>query len=48
MKLHPLIENAYKVLDGDRLERDEALALANGISGADILDLISQQILKHQ
>ena len=41
MKLHPLIENAYKVLDGDRLDRDEALALANGISGADILDLIS-------
>ena len=41
MKLHPLIENAYKVLDGDRLDRDEVLALANGIFGTDILDLIS-------
>ncbi len=41
MKLHPLIENAYKVLDGVPLERDEAVALAHGISGADILDLVS-------
>ena len=41
MKLHPLIENAYKVLDGESLSRDEAIALAHGISGADILDLVS-------
>lgn len=39
--LHPLIEKAYKVLEGDKLSRDEALALATGIHGADIPDLLS-------
>ena len=41
MKLNPLIENAYKVLDGGNLERDEAIAIAHEITGADILDLVS-------
>ncbi len=39
--LNPLIENAYKVLDGGELSRAEALALAAGIEGPDLLDLIS-------
>ncbi|MBO4630370.1 MAG: radical SAM protein, partial [Lentisphaeria bacterium] len=39
--LNPLIENAYKVLNGDALTRAEALALAEQIEGEDILDLIS-------
>ncbi len=39
--LNPLIENAYKVLDGGTLTREEALALAGNIAGGDILDLIS-------
>ncbi len=39
--LHPLVENAYKVLNGETLEREEALALADEIQGEDILDLIS-------
>ena len=41
MKINPLIENAYQVLDGAELSRDDALALADGIHGNDILDLIS-------
>ncbi len=41
MKLHPLIENAYNVLDGGTLEREEAVALAHEITGSDILDLVS-------
>lgn len=41
MKLHPMIENAYKVLDGAELTRSEALALAENINGSDLLDLIS-------
>lgn len=39
--LHPLIEKAYKVLDGVELSRPEAHELAAGVNGADILDLIS-------
>ena len=39
--LNPLIENAYKVLYGGSLTKPEALALAEGIEGEDILDLIS-------
>ena len=39
-RLHPAIENAYKVLDGGTLTRDEALALTE-VDGPDILDLVS-------
>ena len=39
--LHPLIEQAYKVLDGEPLTREEALELAERIEGEDILDLVS-------
>lgn len=39
--LNPLIENAYKVLNGEELTYEEALALAEKIEGEDILDLIS-------
>lgn len=41
MILNPLIENAYKVLDGGELSRGEALALAREIEGEDLLDLLS-------
>ncbi len=41
MHLHPAIENAYKVLDGAELTREEALALVTQVNGADILDLVS-------
>ena len=41
MKLHPLIEDAYRVLEGKELSRDELLALAGEIHGEDLLDLIS-------
>ncbi len=40
VKLHPAIEAAYKVLDGGRLSRQEALALTE-VEGDDILDLVS-------
>lgn len=40
MRLHPDIEHAYKVLDGEELSATEALALTK-ISGCDILDLVS-------
>ena len=39
--LNPLIENAYKVLNGEELTYEEALALAEKTEGEDILDLIS-------
>ena len=39
--LNPLIENAYKVLNGQSITREEALEIAEKISGEDILDLIS-------
>ena len=39
--LHPLVENAYKVLEGGTLKRAEALALAENVEGADVLDLVS-------
>ncbi len=39
--LHPLVEDAYKVLEGVALSRQEALALAAEIHGDDLLDLIS-------
>ena len=41
MLLHPLIEKAYRVLDGQELTESEALALAEQIHGTDILDLVS-------
>ncbi len=41
MRLNPFIDNAYKVLDGDELSREEAFELANGVNGVDILDLVS-------
>jgi len=41
MHLHPAIENAYKVLEGESISREEALELVTQIHGADILDLIS-------
>ncbi|NMA46313.1 MAG: biotin synthase BioB [Lentisphaerae bacterium] len=41
MKLHPLIDNAYKVLAGEELSRDEALTLALAITGEDIMDLLA-------
>ncbi len=41
MFLHPLIQNAGKVLDGEPLSETEALALAEEISGCHILDLVS-------
>ena len=41
MAIHPLIENAYKVLDGEDITKQEALALAETIRGENLLDLIS-------
>lgn len=41
MHLHPAIENAYKVLEGAELTREEALALVTQVKCADILDLVS-------
>ena len=39
--LHPLLENAARVLDGGALTRTEALALAEELPADDLLDLIS-------
>ncbi len=39
--LNPLIENAYRILDGHRLTDAEAHELADGIGNEDILDLVS-------
>ena len=39
--LHPLIEEAYCVLDGHPLSEELALRLATEIHGSDILDLVS-------
>ena len=39
--LNPIIENAYKVLEGGVLGREEALEIAEKIDGEDILDLVS-------
>ena len=39
--LHPLIRSAYSVLDGQPISRETALAIAETIHGADLLDLIS-------
>ncbi len=39
--LNPIIENAYKVLEGGELTRAEALEIAEKIEGEDILDLVS-------
>ena len=39
--LNPIIENAYKVLDGGVLTREEAFDIAEKIDGEDILDLVS-------
>ncbi|MFA7230773.1 MAG: hypothetical protein WC071_05840, partial [Victivallaceae bacterium] len=39
--LHPLIEKAYSVLNGAKLTREDALALAEHIRGNDLMDLLS-------
>ena len=39
--IHPLIRNAYSVLDGRPISRETALAIAENIHGTDLLDLIS-------
>lgn len=39
--IHPAVQNAYKVLDGEKLTREEALSLARDVRGPDILDLVS-------
>ena len=39
--IHPLIQNAYSVLDGRPISRETALAIAETIHGTDLLDLIS-------
>ncbi len=39
--LNPIIENAYKVLDGGILTREEVLKIAEKVDGEEILDLIS-------
>ncbi|MDD6338431.1 MAG: biotin synthase BioB [Lentisphaeria bacterium] len=39
--IHPLIQKAYAVLDGQPLDKNDALAIANDIHGADLLDLVS-------
>ena len=39
--IHPLIRKAYSVLDGQPLGRADALAIAENIQGADLLDLVS-------
>ena len=39
--MHPLIENAYKVLRGEALSKEEALTLSREINGGDLLDLLS-------
>ena len=41
MNVKPCIQNAYKVLEGQNLTREEALELAYEVHGEDILDLIS-------
>ncbi len=41
MIINPIIEKAYKVLDGDTLSKEDALNMAKEVKGADILDLIS-------
>lgn len=40
MSLNSIVENAYKVLDGDALAFDDAIALTT-LEGVDILDLVS-------
>ena len=39
--IHPLIRKAYSVLDGQPISRADALAIAEHVCGADLLDLIS-------
>ena len=39
--IHPLIRSAYSVLDGHPISRETALAIAETIYGADLMDLIS-------
>jgi biotin synthase len=39
--LNEHIENAYKVLDGGMLTREEALGIDREVNGADVLDLLS-------
>jgi biotin synthase len=39
--LHPLVRTAYSVLDGQPISRADALAIAETIHGADLIDLIS-------
>ena len=39
--IHPLIRKAYSVLNGQPISRADALAIAETIRGADLLDLVS-------
>ena len=39
--IHPLIRKAYSVLDGQPVSRADALAIAETVHGADLLDLVS-------
>lgn len=39
--IHPLIRTTYSILDGQAITRETALAIAEEIHGADLLDLIS-------
>ena len=39
--IHPLIRKAYSVLDGQPISRADALAIAETVQGADLLDLVS-------
>lgn len=41
MIVHPAIENAYKVLDGEQLSVAEGIELAEQTHGSDLLDLLS-------
>ena len=39
--IHPLIRKAYSVLDGQSISRADALAIAETVSGSDLLDLVA-------
>ena len=41
MNINPHILNAYKVLDGKELSRDEAVELTRSVGADDLLDLVS-------
>lgn len=41
--IHPLIRKAYSVLDGQPISRADALAIAENVRSADLLDLVSSR-----